>query len=160
MSQSTAKKYEPMPFVRSFKELMGYRKARGFSREVFKITKRFPREEAYSLTDQWCRASRSVGAQISEAWAKRRYPNHFLSKLTDADGEQMETQHWTIVAFDDGYISKEEARHLGNLALEIGRMLGEMIEKRDSFCGEEFSSGLRETPAEYFCDTPTDLTEY
>lgn len=109
---------EKLPFARSFKDLAVYHKARRLCRTVFKITKRFPKEEAYSLTDQWRRAARSIGAQISEAWAKRRYPAHFASKLSDADGEQMETQHWTIVAFDDGYISREEAQHIGGLALE------------------------------------------
>src|SRR2546421_933112 len=104
-----------LPFARSFTDLVVYHKARLLTREVFKITKRFPKEEAYSLTDQWRRAARSIGAQISEAWAKRRYPRHFLSKLTDADGEQMETQHWIIVAFDDGYINREEARRFGSL---------------------------------------------
>src|ERR1051326_178175 len=116
-----------LPFARTFKELVVYQKARILSREVFKITKRFPREEAFSLTDQWRRAARSIGGQIAEAWAKRRYPAHFLSKLTDADGEQMESQHWTIVAYDDGYISREEAQHLGSLAKEIGSMLGDMM---------------------------------
>ena len=112
-----------LPYVRSFKELVVYQKARTLCRTVFKISKRFPKEESYSLTDQWRRAARSIGAQISEAWAKRRYPAHFASKLSDADGEQMESQHWTIVAFDDGYISREEAKDIGGLALEIGNML-------------------------------------
>ncbi|MBI3878526.1 MAG: four helix bundle protein [Verrucomicrobia bacterium] len=143
----------PLPFARSFKELAVYQKARVLTREVFKITKRFPREEAYSLTDQWRRAARSIGAQISEAWAKRRYPKSFVSKLADADGEQMETQHWTIVAYDDGYISREEAQRIGSLALEVGRMLGDMIQNPESFCGDEFNSALRETPSHYFVDT-------
>ena len=138
-----------------------YQKARALSREVFKTTKRFPRDEAFPLTDQWRRAARSIGAQISEAWAKRRYPRHFLSKLTDADGEQMETQHWIIVALDDRYISREEAQRLGFLALEVGRMLGDMMQHHESFCGDE--SSLRETPASDFVTEPSDNplnTEY
>jgi four helix bundle protein len=76
------------------------------AKAVFEASKTFPREEAYSLTDQGRRASRSIGAQIAEAWAKRRYARHFASKLTDADGEQLETQHWLIMAFDCGYLSE------------------------------------------------------
>ena len=150
-----------LPFARSFIELAVYQKARTLCREVFKTTKRFPREEAFSLTDQWRRAARSIGAQISEAWAKRPYPRHFLSKLTDADGEQMETQHWTIVAYDDGYISREEAQRFGSLALEIGRMLGDMMRDHESFCGAEYA--LKETPVSYFVtEAPDDPlnTEY
>ena len=146
----------PLPYARSFKELAVYQKARAFSRAVFKITKQFPREEAYSLTDQWRRAARSIGAQISEAWAKRRYPRNFLSKLTDADGEQMESQHWIIVAFDDGYISREDAQRLGQMALEIGRMLGDMTQNPESFCGDEFNSALKESPASYFVSITDD----
>lgn len=141
-----------LPFARSFKDLVVYQKARRLSQEIFKITKRFPKEEAYSLTDQWRRAARSIGAQISEAWAKRRYPRHFVSKLTDADGEQMETQHWIIVAFDDGHITREEAAHLGTLTLEIGNMLGSMMQNPEAFCGDEYA--LKETPASYFATEP------
>ena len=151
----TSNETEKLPFARSFHELRVYQKARVLAREVFKTTKRFPKEEAYSLTDQWRRASRSIGAQIAESWAKRRYSKHFVSKLSDADGEQMETQHWVIVALDDGYISREEAQHLGSLAVEIGRMLGDMIQNPESFCGEEFSNLLKEDPAPYYT-SPTD----
>jgi len=146
MSQEISK--TKLPFARSFTDLLVYQKARVLSREVFATTKRFPREEAFSLTSQWRRAARSVGAQIAESWAKRRYPAHFASKLTDADGEQFETQHWTIVAFDDGYITKEEAHHLGSLAKEIGSMLGKMIQNAEGFHGEDYS--LKETSEEYF----------
>src|SRR5262249_39713387 len=127
-----------LPFARSFKELAVYNKARVLTRTVFRISKRFPKEVSFSLTSQWRRAPRSIGAQIAEAWAKRRYPAHFISKLTDADGEQQESQHWTIVAYDDGYISREEAREIGSLALEVGRMLGDMIQNAESFRGEDY----------------------
>ncbi len=145
-----------LPYARRFTELVVYQKARTLARDVFKVTKKFPREEAYALTDQWRRAARSIGAQISEAWAKRRYEKHFISKLTDADGEQMETQHWTITAFDDGYITREEARRIGGQALEIGRMLGDMMQNADTFCGDEFGSTLRETPSSYFTAATSD----
>ena len=76
-----------LEYATSFRDLLVYQKAKELSRTIFKITKRFPKEEAYSLTDQIRRSSRSIGAQIAEAWAKRRYEKHFVSKLTDADGE-------------------------------------------------------------------------
>src|SRR4029077_18938042 len=81
-------------YARSFKDLRVYQKAREVSQAVFKLSKGFPKEETYSLTDQIRRAVRSIGAQIAEAWGKRRYEKHFVSKLTDADAEQLETQHW------------------------------------------------------------------
>jgi four helix bundle protein len=149
---ATLQRGKALPFARSFKELAVYQKARTLAREVFKITKRFPREEAYSLTDQSRRSARSIGANISEAWAKRRFPRHFASKLSDADGEQMETQHWIIVAFDDGYVSREEAQQLGSQTLEIGAMLGDMIQNPESFCGDEHGV-LREAPASYFTNS-------
>jgi four helix bundle protein len=144
-----------LPFARSFTDLVVYQKARVLTREVFKITKRFPRDEAFSLTSQWRRAARSIGAQLAEAWAKRRYPAHFLGKLTDADGEQMESQHWTIVAFDDEYISRDEAHHLGSKAQEIGRLLGDMMQNPEAFQGENYI--LKETDAVYFAQESDDL---
>jgi four helix bundle protein len=92
-----------MEHANSFKELVVYQKARDLAKSVFEITKTFPKEEMYSLTDQIRRSSRSIGAQIAEAWSKRRYERHFISKLTDADAEQLETQHWIIVAQDCEY---------------------------------------------------------
>ncbi len=80
-------------YARDFRELVVYRRQRELAREVFAVSKKFPREESRSLTDQIRRSSRSIGAQIAEAWAKRRYEKHFISKLTDADAEQRETQH-------------------------------------------------------------------
>ena len=87
-------------YAKSFKALRVYQKAREVSRLVSLLSKAFPREEAYSLTDQLRRAARSIGAQIAEAWGKRRYEKHFVSKLTDADAEKMETQHWVGEALD------------------------------------------------------------
>lgn len=147
----------PLGYAKSFTELAVYQKTRVLAREVFGVTKKFPREEAFSLTDQWRRASRSVGGQIAEAWAKRRYVRHFITKLTDADGEQQETQHWTIVAFDCGYITRDEARRLGSLAKEIGRMLGDMMQHANSFCDGIQTSVVREDTAAYFVEhAPSD----
>jgi len=122
-------------YARSFKDLRVYQKGREVSQAVFRLSKTFPKEETYSLTDQFRRAARSVGAQIAEAWGKRRYEKHFVSKLTDADAEQMETQHWVGEALDCGYVTSVEAGQLDSDLEEIGRMLNSMIEKADSFCG-------------------------
>ena len=142
-------------YARSFKDLRVYQKAREVSRSVFKLSKGFPKEEMYSLTDQIRRAVRSVGAQIPEAWGKRRYEKHFVSKLTDADAEQMETQHWVVEALDRGYISNADAIQLTAGLEEIGRMLNSMMEKADSFCGP-LDGTLRENATEYFTTAPTD----
>ena len=134
-------------YARRFQDLGVYRKSRLLSREVFLASKHFPAEEKFSLTDQLRRAARSIGAQIAESWAKRRYEKHFVSKLTDADGEQLETQHWLTSAFDCGYLSREETQRLGELCLEIGRMLGDMMQKSDEFCQPE--AHLHEDSPEY-----------
>ena len=90
--------------AQSFRDLVVQQKCRQLSREIMRLTRLFPKEEIFSLTDQIRRSSRSVGANIAEAWAKRRYEKHFISKLTDSDGEQMETQHWIETALDCEYI--------------------------------------------------------
>ncbi|MCK5033364.1 MAG: four helix bundle protein [Calditrichia bacterium] len=120
--------------VKSFRDLEVYKLARQLSLEIFQTSKKFPKEEKYSLTDQIRRASRSVGAQIAEAWAKRRYQKHFISKLTDSDGEQQETQHWIETAFDGGYLSDELNIDWLNRYASVGKMLNSMITKADIFC--------------------------
>jgi four helix bundle protein len=106
------------------------------AQSIFELTNRFPREETYSLTDQLRRASRSIGAQIAEAWAKRRYRRSFVAKLTDALGEQMETEHWIQVAASCGYLGPDNAKVLLDDLDEVGRMLHSMIDKAGLFCGE------------------------
>lgn len=128
-----------MKHADSYKELEVYQLARELQREIFAVTKKFPKEETYSLTDQVRRSSRSVGAQIAEAWAKRRYEKHFISKLTDADGEQQETQHWIETAFDCNYLSKEMSQDLLKRYSSVGRMLQSMIDKSHLFCFEKQS---------------------
>ena len=125
-----------MKHAESFKDLVVYQKARGVAKEVFKITKSFPKEEMYSLTDQVRRSSRSIGAQIAEAWGKRRYEKHFISKLTDADSEQLETQHWIEVAEDCNYVVHAQVLQIINKLSEIGRMPNSMMRKAKQFCGE------------------------
>jgi len=97
-----------MEHAKSFRDLEVYKLARQLSREIYEISKDLPKEEMFSLTDQIRRSSRSVGAQIAEAWAKPRYEKHFISKLTDADGEQQETQHWIKTASDCNYLSAKQ----------------------------------------------------
>ncbi|RPJ24075.1 MAG: four helix bundle protein [Chloroflexi bacterium] len=138
-----------LEYATSFRDLIVYRKARELSLEIFRLTKRFPREETYSLTDQIRRSSRSAGAQIAEAWAKRRYEKHFVSKLTDSDGEQQETQHWIETALDCEYISQEEANALLEKCTEIGRLLGGIIAKAEQFCNPS-PYQAREEQANYF----------
>ena len=124
----------------SFRDLVVYKNARKLAKSIFELTKSFPKEEMYSLTDQIRRSSRSVGAQIAEAWAKRRYKKHFVSKLTDADGEQQETQHWIETAEDCRYLSLEQTQKLNSSLSEIGRMINSMIGKADIFCDKRFST--------------------
>jgi four helix bundle protein len=121
----------------SFRDLIVHQKARQIAKAIFEESKSFPREEMYSLTDQMRRAARSVGAQIAEAWGKRRFERHFISKLTDADAEQLEAQHWVDTAFDCGYLTDQRANELLEHLSEIGRMLYSMINKADQFCGTD-----------------------
>ncbi len=137
--------------ARCFRDLIVYQKAKEVARRIYELSQEFPKEERYSLTDQGRRASRSVGAQIAEAWGKRRYEKHFVSKLTDADSEQLETQHWLETAFDCGYIDADQRDSLCNDLREIGRMLNSMIEKAASFC-ESSRSSVREEATPYFTD--------
>jgi four helix bundle protein len=136
----------------SFRDLIVYQKSRQLSRDILRITKTFPKEEMFSLTDQIRRSSRSIGANIAEEWAKRRYEKHFISKLTDSDGEQMETQHWIETAFDCDYIDQKVSTQLVEKCLEIGRMLGGMMDKAELFCGAPPHT-LRDEAAEYITNT-------
>ena len=120
--------------ISSFRDLKVYMAAFELQQDIFEITRTFPREEQYSLTDQIRRASRSVGANLSEAWQKRRYVAHFTSKLTDSDGEQAETQHWLDTAFACEYIAREDHEKLRSKCEEIGRMLGKMLKEPEKWC--------------------------
>ena len=98
-----------MPNIRSYKELRVYQAAIDAAMRIFEITKRFPHEEKFSMVDQMRRSSRSVCANIGEAWRKRRYPAHFQSKLSDSEGEAEETRVWMDLALRCGYVSPTEA---------------------------------------------------
>ena len=119
--------------VRTAKELVVYRKSYDLSMKIFEITKRFPAEERYALTGQIRRSSRSVCMNLREAWAKRRYVAHFVSKLTDCDGEVNETDTSLDYALDCQYITSTEHANLTTECKEIGRMLGAMIHNPDPF---------------------------
>jgi len=119
--------------IESAKELNVYKPAYQLSMRIFEITKTFPGEERYALISQIRRSSRSVCLNLREAWAKRRYEAHFISKLSDCDGENSETDSSLDFAKDSGYISSEEHRGLTSACGEIGRMLGQMMKKSDSF---------------------------
>ena len=123
-----------MMHAKSYKDLEVYKLARQLSLEIFEASKSFPKEEMYSLTDQIRRSSRSVGAQIAEAWAKRRYEKHFISKLTDADGEQQETKHWIETALDCDYISLAQGKKWLERYASVGKMLYSMMNKSEQFC--------------------------
>jgi len=123
-----------MAVIRSFRELNVYQRGRAEGKRVFEVTKTFLREEKYSLTDQIRRSSRAVKSMIAEAWAHRRYPAAFISKLTDALGEANETQSWLDDALDCDYISMSQYKELDAAWQSIGASLNKMIERSDDFC--------------------------
>lgn len=104
--------------------MVAYRKAFALQQAVFVASKRFPKAERYSLTDQVRRSSRSIGANLAEAWRRRRYPAHFRSKLADCDAELEETRHWIRTARACGYLSEAAAAELAARADEVGRLIG------------------------------------
>ena len=110
------------PYAKEYWELIVYKKSTKLTNEIFSITKDFPADERYSLTSQIRRSSRSIGAQLAEAWAKRFYKKHFISKLADADAELNETEHWIITAYSCGYIPREKKEKLIQNCHEIGRL--------------------------------------
>ena len=119
--------------VQSAKELTVYKKAYVLAMRVYEVSTRFPAEERFALTSQARRSSRSVCNNLREAWAKRRYPSHFASKLSDCDGENNETDTSLDFARDCGYITDVEHRELAGQCAEVGKMLGSMINKPDPF---------------------------
>ena len=123
-----------MGLAQKVTDLDVYRLAFESQQEVFELSKRFPPEERYALTDQGRRSSRSVGANICEAWRKRVYPAHFRSKLSDADGEAEETCHWLRTAVACGYISCEVGARLAEQYSHISGKLNRMMADAESWC--------------------------
>ena len=108
--------------------------------EIYELSKSWPVEEKYSLTDQIRRASRSVCSNLREAWAKRRYKAHFISKLTDSDGENSETDTWLDFVLDCGYLDAADHERLTSDCKSIGSMLGAMLKKPDPFLLRDFEN--------------------
>lgn len=119
--------------IQNHTDLQVYQKAFETAQKIFRLSKTFPKEETYSLTDQVRRSSRSVCANLAEAWRKRRYEAAFISKLSDSEAEAAETQVWLEFAVDCDYISKEEARKLYKTYNEIIRTLVGMINHTDTW---------------------------
>src|ERR1051325_7130439 len=123
-----------MESVREFRDLRAYKAAREAAKRIFALSKEFPTEERYSLTDQIRRSSRAVKALISEAWASRRYKAVFISKIDEAYGEATETRSWLDDCIDADYITAEDFRELDERYDGIGGMLSRMMDRADDFC--------------------------
>ena len=129
--------------IRHFTDLIVWQKAHAIALEVFRLSRTWPPEERYALTDQVRRASRSVGANIAEAWGKRRYEASFVAKLVDSDAEAHETEHWLINAEAHGYITNPQLAGLRSQLAEVGRMLGSMINHPAPFVAKRPVPNLR-----------------
>lgn len=123
-----------MAEIKSFRDLDVYRLAREQAKQIFVLSKIFPMEERFSLTDQIRRSSRAVNAMIAEAWARRMYRAAFVNKINEAMGEAMETQAWLDHALDCGYLSRQQYHELDEAWQKVGAMLNRMIERADDFC--------------------------
>ena len=117
----------------SFTDLLAFKKSFSLAMKIFELSKSFPKDEKYSLTDQIRRSSRSVSANISEAYRKRGYPKHFVSKLTDSDAENSETFTWLLFALECKYIDKLQFEDLSKENLEVGRLINYMINNPSKF---------------------------
>jgi len=116
-----------------FQKLIAYEKGFELAMHIFEISKSFPKEEKYALTDQIRRSSRSVCANIAEAYRKRMYKKHFISKLTDADAENSETIVWIEFAKSCGYIKNPVASMFLKECQEIGKLIQYMINNPEKF---------------------------
>lgn len=123
-----------MAIIRGFRELDVYKIGLEHARAVYEISRTFPPEEKYSLTDQMRRSSRAVNAMIAEGWARRRYPASFVNKLNEAMGEAMETQAWLDHALACKYLSPTKHNELDDAWQHIGAMLNRMIDRASDFC--------------------------
>ena len=117
----------------SFTDLLAFKKSFSLAMKIYEISKTFPKEEKYSLTDQIRRSSRSVSANISEAYRKRQYPKHFVSKLSDSDAENSETLTWLMFALKCNYIDNLIFKSLSEENLEVGKLINYMINNPSKF---------------------------
>ncbi len=123
-----------MAIIRSFREMEVYKLALKESEKIFMMTKEFPKEERYSLTDQIRRSSRAVNALVAEAWARRRYKAAFINKINEALGETMETQAWLDHALACEYINSSLFDEIDDAWQHVGAMLNRVIQRADDFC--------------------------
>ena len=119
--------------IKGFRKLTVYIKAFDLAMEIFELTKSFPTEEKYELTDQIRRSSRAVCRAIGEGYRKRQYPKHFSSKMSDSDMENTETQVSLDFAFKCGYISENDYNDLIKKSEEVGRLLNHMVENPEKY---------------------------
>jgi four helix bundle protein len=132
--------------VKHFRELRVYQDAFAAAMTIFQLSKSWPQEERYSLTDQIRRASRSASTNIAEAWRKRRYPAHFTSKLSDADSETSETQAWLDYAHACGYLSKKQFSELDQIYDGVSGGLVTMMDNAERWCGPAKNPPHSHTP--------------
>jgi four helix bundle protein len=123
-----------MPVIRSFRDLDVYRLALKEAKRIFMLTRSFPPEERYSLTDQIRRSSRAVNALLAESWARRRYVAAFKNKVNESLGEAMETQAWLDHALACDYINEAQHRELDDAWQHTGAMLNRVIQRAEDFC--------------------------
>lgn len=116
-----------------FQDLLAYKKGFALAMNIYNLSKSFPKEETYSLTDQVRRSSRSVCANLAEAYRKRRYPKHFISKLSDSDAENSETQTWLEFSLACAYIDQETFDDLTAKSIEVGKLINYMIQNPNKF---------------------------
>ena len=135
-----------MAIARSFRDLNVYRQARETAQKIFELSRNFPADERYSLTDQIRRSSRAVKAMIAEAWGRRRYKAVFINKLDEALGEATETQSWLDDARDAQYVSDKEFNEVDSSCVAICRMLSRMIDRADDFCKHSPATDYRAIP--------------
>lgn len=130
-------------------DLEVYQRAFKLAMRIFELSKTFPREETYSLTDQIRRSSRSVCANLAEAWRKRRYEKFFISKLSDSEGEAAETQVWIAFAYRCGYLERDEAKVMYESYNDILRTLVGMINHAETWIIGDKSAVLHEEREDY-----------
>jgi four helix bundle protein len=143
--------------IEHFRQLRVYQSAFRAAMRVFELSKSWPKDERFSLTDQIRRSSRSVCGCTAEAWRKRRYPAHFVSKVSDADCEAAETQSWLDFALECGYIAEPDYTDLNRRYEEITGGLVKMMTEPEKWCGP--ANLVREEPLKYEVDSAGDVTE-